>query len=160
MSLHSRNFEGLATSCRGLPTLTLPASSMRCPGNKRSSRYLRSAGLDILPIFTKSATNIAVLCGFKVLTGTARISSMTLYICKTERTGATITFPCMDEQIVDAKEIPAPMPTTLKRVDMASPFANRSLRFPSFANEEYKGNLVALAATTAIPFAKFPRPAI
>ena len=57
----------------------------------------------------------------------------------------------MDEQIVDAKEIPAPMPTTLKRVDMASPFANRSLRFPSFANEEYKGNLVALAATTAIP---------
>ena len=62
-----------------------------------------------------------------------------------------LTFPCMDEQIVDAKEIPAPMPATLKRVDMASPLANRSLRFPSLANEEYIGNLVALAATTAIP---------
>ncbi len=64
----------------------------------------------------------------------------------------TLTFPCIDEQIVDARDIPAPNPTTLKRVEMASPFAKRSLRLPSLANEEYIGNLVALAATTAIPF--------
>ena len=44
------------------------------------------------------------------------------------------------------------MPRMLKRVEMASPFANRSLRFPSLANDEYIGNLVALAATTAIPY--------
>lgn len=62
------------------------------------------------------------------------------------------TFPCMDEHTVDASEIPAPIPITLKSVDIASPLANRSLRFPSFANEEYSGNLVALAATTAIPY--------
>lgn len=64
---------------------------------------------------------------------------------------ANHTFPCIDEQAVDAKAIPAPKPTTLKRVEMASPFANRSLRFPSLAKDEYMGNLVALAATTAIP---------
>lgn len=61
------------------------------------------------------------------------------------------TFPCIDEQTVEANWIPAPNPTTLKRVEMASPFAKRSLRLPSFAKEEYIGSLVALAATTAIP---------
>lgn len=61
------------------------------------------------------------------------------------------TFPCIDEQIVDANCSPAPIPTTLKRVEMASPLAKRSLRLPSLANEEYIGNLVALAATNAIP---------
>ena len=53
---------------------------------------------------------------------------------------------------MDANWIPTPGPRTLKSVEMASPFANRSLRLPSFANEEYIGNLVALAATTAIPY--------
>lgn len=48
--------------------------------------------------------------------------------------------------------MPAPNPTTLKRVEMASPFANKSLRLPSLANDEYIGNLVALAATTANPW--------
>lgn len=61
------------------------------------------------------------------------------------------TFPCIDEHNVDASWMPAPNPITLKRVEMASPFANRSLRLPSLAKEEYIGNLVALAATTAIP---------
>lgn len=61
------------------------------------------------------------------------------------------TFPCIDEQTVDTNWIPAPNPRTLKTVEMASPFANRSLRLPSLANEEYIGSLVALAATTAIP---------
>lgn len=61
------------------------------------------------------------------------------------------TFPCIDEQTVDANRIPTPIPTTLQRVEKASPLANRSLRFPSLANEEYIGNRVALAATTAIP---------
>lgn len=57
----------------------------------------------------------------------------------------------MDEHTVEASEIPAPIPITLNSVDMASPLANKSLRFPSLANEEYNGNRVALAATTAIP---------
>jgi len=61
------------------------------------------------------------------------------------------TFPCIDAHTVDANWIPTPIPTTLKRVEIASPLANRSLRFPSLANEEYIGNLVALDATTAIP---------
>lgn len=46
------------------------------------------------------------------------------------------TFPCIDEQTVEANWIPAPSPTTLKRVEMASPLANKSLRLPSLAKEE------------------------
>jgi hypothetical protein len=44
------------------------------------------------------------------------------------------------------------MPITLKSVEMASPLANKSLRLPSLAKDEYIGSLVALAATTAIPY--------
>jgi hypothetical protein len=58
----------------------------------------------------------------------------------------------MVEHTVDASCMPAPIPSTLKSVDIASPFANKSLRFPSFAKDEYIGSLVALAATTAIPW--------
>lgn len=62
-----------------------------------------------------------------------------------------LTFPCIDEQTVETNWMPAPNPSTLNTVEIASPFANKSLRLPSLANEEYIGNLVALAATTAIP---------
>jgi len=46
----------------------------------------------------------------------------------------------------------------LKRVEIASPFAKMSLRFPSLAKDEYIGNLVALAATVAIPYLKQTMP--
>ena len=40
------------------------------------------------------------------------------------------------EQILDANWTPTPIPTTLRRVEIVSIFANRSPRLPSLAKEE------------------------
>ena len=80
-------------------------------------------------LLNKSALKQPLFNGFKKI-------KLRIDIYKSNNNNRTHTFPCIDEQIVDANWIPAPIPTTLKRVEMASPFANRSLRLPSLANEE------------------------
>uniref|UniRef100_A0A0A9FRI0 Uncharacterized protein n=1 Tax=Arundo donax TaxID=35708 RepID=A0A0A9FRI0_ARUDO len=84
---------GLKTVRSGCPIFTLPASSINRLGNRRSSLYLSSAGLDTFPLLIKSATIIAVLCGLSVSTGVALISCTTPYICTAESTGPAINFP-------------------------------------------------------------------